>query len=308
LYENKKSTLLDTNSYTNCYIIASNLYLNSTSIKDIQKILQPKIIINLITKLPKYYYEFLLVFDQQEVDKLPLYKEYNHKIELLLGKLLPAGPLYNISEDELLVLCKFLEENLSKGFIRASLSPAASLVLFAKKPNGGFCFCMDYRALNTITIKNHYPLPLIQETLACFSRAKFYMKLDIIIVFNRIRIAEKQEYLIVFNTRYSFFETLVIPFGLSNTLVIFQVWINEILYLYLDVFCIVYINDILVYLNDLLEYKKYIKKVLYVLQNTSLQLDIKKYKFEIIEIIYLGLILFIESVWIDPAKIKYIID
>jgi hypothetical protein len=73
----------------------------------------------------------------------------------------------------------------------------------------------------------------------------------------------------VFNTRYGFFETLVILFGLFNTLVIFQTRINEILYLYLDVFCIVYINDILVYSNNLLEYKKYIKKILYVLQDTS---------------------------------------
>jgi hypothetical protein len=128
-----------------------------------------------------------------------------------------------MSEDELLVLRKFLEKNLSKGFIRASLSPAVSLVLFAKKPNRGLRFYINYRALNTITIKNRYPLLLIQETLACFSKTKFYTKLDIIIVFNHIRIAEKQEYLIVFNTRYGFFETLVIPFGLSNTLVIFQI-------------------------------------------------------------------------------------
>jgi hypothetical protein len=72
-----------------------------------------------------------------------------------------------------------------------------------------------------------------------------------------------------FNTRYSLFEILVILFGLSNTLVIFQIWINEILYLYLDIFCIIYINDILVYSDNLLEYKKYIKKILYVLQDTS---------------------------------------
>jgi hypothetical protein len=73
----------------------------------------------------------------------------------------------------------------------------------------------------------------------------------------------------VFNMHYSFFETLVILFGLSNILVIFQAWINEIFYLYLDVFYIVYIDDILVYLDNLFEYKKYIKKILYVLQNTS---------------------------------------
>jgi hypothetical protein len=174
-----------------------------------------------------------------------------------------------MSKDELLVLCKFLEENLSKGFIRASLSLTASLVLFAKKPNRKLCFYIDYRAFNTIIIKNRYSLPLIQETLACFSRAKFYTKLDVIIVFNRIRITEKQEYLMVFNIYYSFFEILVISFGLSNTLVIFQAWINEILYLYLDVFYMVYINNILVYLDNLLEYKEYIKKVLYILQDIS---------------------------------------
>jgi hypothetical protein len=110
---------------------------------------------------------------------------------------------------------------------------------------------------------------LIQEILVCFSKTKFYIKLDIIIVFNRIRIAEKQEYLIVFNTRYGLFEILVMPFGLSNTLVIFQVRINEVFYLYLDVFYTAYINDILVYLDNLLEYKKYIKKILYILQDTS---------------------------------------
>jgi hypothetical protein len=174
--------------------------------------------------------------------------------------------------------------------------------LFAKKPSGGFRFYIDYRALNTIIIKNRYPLLLIQETLVCFSRTKFYTKLDIITVFNRIRITEGQEYFIIFNTCYSLFEILVILFGLSNTLVIFQAQINKILYLYLDVFCIVYINNILVYSNNLLEYKKYIKKILYVLQ------DIKKYEFEVIKVIYLGLILSIENVRIDPAKIKYIID
>jgi hypothetical protein len=128
---------------------------------------------------------------------------------------------------------------------------------------------MDYQALNIIIIKNRYLLPLIQETLACFNKAKFYTKLDVIIAFNRIRIAEKQEYLMVFNMHYSFFETLVILFGLSNTLVIFQIWINEIFYLYLDVLYTIYINDILVYLDDLFKYRKYIKKILYVLQDTN---------------------------------------
>jgi hypothetical protein len=75
--------------------------------------------------------------------------------------------------------------------------------------------------LNIIIIKNHYPLPLIQETLARLSKTKIYTKLDIIIIFNYIRITKKQEYLMAFNIYYSLYETLVILFGLSNVPVIF---------------------------------------------------------------------------------------
>jgi hypothetical protein len=88
------------------------------------------------------------------------------------------------------------------------------------------------------------------------------MKLDIIIVFNRIRIAEKQKYLIVFNIYYSLYETLVILFGLSNVPIIFQACINKVLYLYLDIFYTTYIDDILVYSNNLTSYKQYMRLII----------------------------------------------
>jgi hypothetical protein len=100
-----------------------------------------------------------------------------------------------MSENKLLVLCKFLDKNLAEGFIRTSVLPAVSLVLFAKKPGGGLCFYINYYALNTIIIKNYYPLLLIQEILARLNKTKIYTKLDIIIIFNRIYIIERQEYL-----------------------------------------------------------------------------------------------------------------
>jgi Reverse transcriptase (RNA-dependent DNA polymerase) len=214
--------------------------------------------------------------------------------------------LYNISEDELLVFRKFLDENLAKGFIRTSVSPVASLVLFAKKPGGGLCFCVDYCTLNTITIKNHYPLPLIQEILAWLSRAKIYTKLDVIAVFNRIRIAEKQEYLTAFNIHYGLYETLVIPFGLSNVPAIFQACINEVLHPYLDVFCTAYIDDILVYSDDLTSHRQYVRLVIEALRDAGLQLDIKKYEFEVTEITYLGMIVSTDNMRMDPAKVTAI--
>jgi Reverse transcriptase (RNA-dependent DNA polymerase) len=81
------------------------------------------------------------------------------------------------------------------------------------------------------------------------------MKLDVIVVFNHIRIAEEQKYLTVFNIHYGLYETLVIPFGLSNTPAIFQARINEILHPYLDIFCTAYIDDILVYSDNLTSHR-----------------------------------------------------
>jgi hypothetical protein len=95
------------------------------------------------------------------------------------------------------------------------------------------------------------------------------MKLDVITVFNRIRITEKQEYLMVFNIHYSLYETLVILFGLSNVPATFQAHINEVLHPYLDVFYTAYINDILVYSNDLTSYRQHVRLVIKALQDAS---------------------------------------
>jgi hypothetical protein len=110
--------------------------------------------------VPQEYYEYLDLFSAKEADTLPPYRPYDHKVTLEEGKTPPFGPMYNMSHDELRALREWLKENLDKGFIHPSSSPAASPVLFVKKPGGGLHFCVDYRALNAITVKNRYPLPL----------------------------------------------------------------------------------------------------------------------------------------------------
>jgi hypothetical protein len=213
-----------------------------------------------------------------------------------------------MSEDELLVLRKFLQENLDKGFIRASTSLAASPVLFARKPGGGLRFCVDYRGLNAITIKNRYPLPLIRETLAQLSQAKYFTKLDVVAAFNRIRIKAGQEWMTAFNTRYGLFESLVMPFGLSNAPATFQAYINETLRPFLDIFCTAYIDDVLVYSNDLATHKLHVQSVLQALQDAGLQLDVKKCEFDQTEVKYLGMIISTEGVRMDPDKVDAIVN
>lgn len=165
----------------------------SFSIRDIEKTLASRSTTDLAKKLPSKYPDFFNVFSRADSDKLPPHRTYDHKIPLMEGKTPLWKPLYSISQDELKCLKKYLEEHLDKGFIRASSSPAASPVLFARKPRGGLRFCVDYRQLNTMTIKNRYLLSLIKETLERICKAKIYSKINIIAVFNHLRMQQGEE-------------------------------------------------------------------------------------------------------------------
>ena len=283
---------------------AKNMEIFSISIRDIEKALAPKSTTDPAKKLPTEYHDFLDVFSRADSDILPPHRPYDHKIPLMDEKTPPWGPLYSMSQDELKVLKKYLEENLSKGFIRASSSPAASPVLFARKPGGGLRFCVDYRQLNAMTIKNRYPLPLIKETLERVCKAKIYSKIDIIAAFNRLRMQQGEEWKTAFRTRYGLYEYLVMPFGLANAPSSFQNFINDILHGMLDEFCTAYIDDILIYSNSKKEHQSHVRKVLAALQKAGLQADIDKCEFHVTKISYLGLIISTEGIRMDPKKVE----
>jgi hypothetical protein len=102
--------------------LAADIHLSGASLEDIRKALEPKVFTDPATKVPLHYHRNLQVFDQSQADKLPPHRDWDHEIKLKPNTTPPHGPLYNMSEDELLVLRKFLQENLDKGFIRASTS------------------------------------------------------------------------------------------------------------------------------------------------------------------------------------------
>jgi hypothetical protein len=280
----------------------------AASMADIDKALSTKTHTDPKTKVPLDYHDLLHVFSRAEADKLPIRRPYDHQIKLEPGKQPGYGPLYGMSLNELKVLKKYLDENLSKGFIRASSSPVASPVIFVKKPGGGLRFCVDYRGLNALTIKNRYPIPLLQETLNRLSKAKFYTKLDIIAAFNKLRIAEGDEWLTAFRTRYGLFEYLVMPFGLANAPSTFQHYVNDALRPYLDLFCSAYIDDILIFSNTLAEHKQHVRLVLRAMEEAGLQLDVDKCEFHQTEVTYLGYVVSTEGVRMDPNKIDTILN
>ena len=122
-------------------------------------------------------------------------------------------PSTHYQRQELKVLRGYLDENLKKGFIRESKSPAGYPILFAPKKDGSLRLCVDYRKLNDITIKNRYPLPNIGELQDRLGRAKIFTKLDLRGAYNLIRMKEGEEWKTAFRTRYGHYEYLVMPFG-----------------------------------------------------------------------------------------------
>ena len=212
-----------------------------------------------------------------------------------------------MSCDKALKFCHYLDENLSKEFIWVSHFNAAASVLFIKKSEEDLCFCVDYWGLNIITVKNWYLLSLISETLNCLSWVRIFIKLNIIAVFNRLCIWEGNEVLITFCTCFSLFEYLVMSFDLCNSSASFQNYIKNTLWEYLDVFCTVYLDDILIYSEIEAEHEIYIKRVLQKLHEADLQADIIKCAFHIKKVSYLELIIIIKEVKMNSAKVSIIV-
>jgi hypothetical protein len=281
----------------------------AVTMEDIEKALEPKPYVDPRPFTPEEYQDLIDMFEKKQADKLPPHRgDHDFKIELEPGKTPTFGPLYGMSREELIVLRQYLDEHLAKNFIRPSRSHFASPVLFVKKPGGGLRFCVDYRALNAITIRNRYPIPLIQETLDRLSKARYFTKLDVIAAFNRIRVREGDEKYTAFRTRWGLFEYLVMPFGVKNGPSTFQQYVNDTLREFLDVFVTAYIDDILIYSSTLSEHKKHVRMVLERLRDAGLQCDISKCKFHASEVKYLGLIISRDGIKMDPEKVAAIVN
>ena len=179
---------------------------------DIEKALCLKLNVDSLMLLPEHYCHKLKLFQLSEAEKLLLLQGsgINYRIELKQiddkDSEVLWGLLYNILREKLLTLCKKLMSLLNKGFIYISWFPAASPVLFTKKPERGLWFCINYKALNAIMKKNCYPLLLIHKTLNQINKAKWFTKLNVFIIFHKLWITEEQKWLIVFKTYYELFE------------------------------------------------------------------------------------------------------
>jgi len=123
-------------------------------------------------------------------------------------------------------------------------------MLFVKKKDDTLRFCIDYRKLKKLTIKNRYPLSRIDDLFDQLKGEKMFSKIDLRSRYHQVRIKEEDIYETTFHTRYGHYEFVVVPFGLSNALATFMCLMNNVLHSYLDKFMIIFIDDILIYPNN----------------------------------------------------------
>ncbi|KAJ1582988.1 hypothetical protein NDA12_006680 [Ustilago hordei] len=254
--------------------------------------------------IPKPYQHLRDVFDEVEADKLPHHTEHDLHLELIEGGKPPQGPLYLKGPKEMSELRRYLDENLEKGFIRPSKSPARSPVLFVPKKDGGLRLCVDYRGLNEITVKNRAPLPLIEEQLFLLRKARIYTKLDLRAAYNLIRIAKGDEWKTAFGTQLGLYEYLVMPFGLANAPAHFQSFINDIFRDIIGIYVVVYLDDFLIFSDTEEAHVKHVTEVLARLRSNRLFAKLSKCEFHTKTVEFLGYIIKPTGIEMDPEKVR----
>jgi hypothetical protein len=259
--------------------------------------------------IPVHLREFGSVFSKKSFDALPSPKPWDHAIELV-PEAKPAGcKVYPLSPAEQKELDVFIQENLESGRIRPSKSPMASPVFFIKKKDGSLRLVQDYRALNAITVKNRYPLPLISELVNKLRGAKYFTKLDVRWGFNNVRMKEGDEWKAAFRTNRGLFEPLVMFFGLTNSPATFQTMMNDIFQeLVAEGVVVVYMDDILIFTETIEQHREVTRRVLELLQKHQLFLKPDKCEFEKTKVEYLGLVISHNSVEMDPVKVARVAE
>jgi hypothetical protein len=183
----------------------------------------------------------------EEVPRLPPRRDIDLSIEVTPGAIPTSRTPYKMSTPELVELKLQLKEMMDKGYIRPNVSPWRAPVLFLKKKDGTLRLCIYYRQLNKETIKNKYPLPRIDDLFDQLGGASIFSKIDLRSGYHQVRIKDEYIHKTTFRTRYSHYEFMVVPFGLTNAPATFMCLMNNVLNKFLDKFVLVFIDYILIY-------------------------------------------------------------
>eukprot|EP00253_Pinus_taeda_P034566 PITA_34566 len=232
----------------------------------------------------------------------------NDKTQLQVTRQCKLKFSFGLSALENAEIKKQVQELLEKGFIRPSTSPCGSPVVLVRKKDGSWRMCINYRALNKITIKNRYPLPRIDDLLDQLKEVVCFTNLDLHSGYHQVRVAEQDVWKTAFKTKQGLYEWLVMPFGLTNTPATFMRLMDDVLRPFLDDFVIVYLDDILIFSKTWEEHLKHVKQTLDVLKREKLHVKLSKCEFGKTSLNYLGHIVGDGELKIGPSKVAVIVN
>ncbi|GJP80461.1 hypothetical protein CLOP_g10671, partial [Closterium sp. NIES-67] len=246
--------------------------------------------------------EFKEVFESIP-DGLPPDRAVGHTIPVEPGKLPPFRPLYRLSPAEYKEAKQQIEEYLRKGWIEPSASLYEAPILFVNKKGGGLRMCVDYRALNNITIKNRYPLPRIEDLFDRLQGAQWFSALDLAQGYHQLRFTEEDVPKTVFRSPFGHFQWRVLSFGLTNAPASFQRAMNDVFREAIGHFVLVYLDNILVYSKTEEEHTQRLKWVLGKLREHKFYARLWKCHFYKRELEYLGHLVGNNRLKVDPKKV-----
>ncbi|XP_031110384.1 uncharacterized protein LOC116014814 [Ipomoea triloba] len=258
------------------------------------------------TKIEETLSEFSELF--QEPKSLPPTRACDHTVSLIPNPIpVNKGP-YRYSFEQKNIIERMVDEMLQTGIIRPSSSPFASPVLLVPKKDSTWRFCVDYRALNAITIKNKYPIPIVEDLFSELAGSRFFSKVDLRSGYHQVRMREGKEYKTAFKTHQGLFEFTVMPFGLTNAPATFQALMNSVFKPLLRRSVLVFFDDILIYSPNFEEHLQHLRAVFKIMREQHLYAKLSKCSFAQHQIEYLGHIISVEGLQTDPEKIKAVMS
>ena len=259
--------------------------------------------------VPQRFHKYLKVFKKKDSERMPMRKTWDHAIDLREGFVLKKGKIYPLSRVEREEVQEFVKDQLRKGYIRPSKSSQTSLVFFMPKKDGKKRMVQDYQYLNSWTIKNNYPLPLISDLIDSIGKKKVFMKMDLRWRYNNVRIKEGDEWKTVFSILEGLFEPTVMFFGLTNSPATFQAMMNDLLRdLVVEEKVAVFIDDVMIAMETEEGHDKIVEEVLRRLEENDLFVKPEKCVWKVREVGFLGVIIGEDGVRIKKEKVQGVIE